>query len=558
MQDNDAGEITISYEELNVKMQDNWQKVLLPDVSPEFEDDINPIIPPTSGIRIELLEKRGDEYYCPVSRYSLFLRIFKSISMILSEKMDHPAKILVTSDERPTSDKLVKDCIRILACDGHEIHVQDEKEGVLAFPDFKHSGVSTPYSSASIAVFPELDAVICITASHNSLVWNGVKFYYQQPIPIAGNMMKEISERALNTNVVLLENEKDIVLNGRNYEAKINDYVKDLIQKIIPIKGIQDKPIILWPYMGDGKGIHDILNHFNFKIVKISKRMEPPDPTINFPLAEVKGHMEANRSDLAILLDADRDRIVFLVKVNDEYVKMNPNELYTSMHNILVNHFNKQLLNVRTVPSDPRSDGASSFTIETGVGYKHLGIVQYLACGLPVEQSQFESALIYGKTKGTKVKIDSQEKLIAFLNEKLAADPEKSMIMALWEESGGHTANIVTPVVEQGKITKLKSDLPLIGDKFPAVAIILLSELISRDYNLLDAIDMSIIGKRIKISADDRRKKGIMEALDNLVGNTVTIEGTDYRVEDYRDNGKKLRAKTVAITFDDGYSDNYL
>ncbi len=534
------GENQIRFEDLSLSTTGGTTRIVLPELSLEERETIDPIIPPTSGIRIKLLEQKDDGYTCLASKYTLFLRLFKAISIILKREKSGGAKVLITSDERPTSDRLLKHAMRVLASDGHAINVQHEREEKLSASGFHHSGVSTPYSSACIALFLEIDAVITVTASHNSATWNGIKYYHKLPIPIAGDLMKEISRIAISLDEILLEDESKITLNGRDYESIVNDYVKRVISGILPVERLAGKPVVLWPYMGKAKGLHDLLTSYGVNVIKIDKTMEPPDPTVNFNINEVKGYLDKFGANLAILLDADRDRIVFLIKHGNEYIKLNPNELYTAMHNIL-SKLGKRIINVRTVPSDPRCDQASLCTIESGVGYKHLGIIQFVAAGKHVDASQFESALIYGKELDNRTRLNTRDSLLKFLD-KFIPRSQDAISMVLWEESGGHTVNLVKPVLSpvDGSVERLEPVLPLIGDKFPAPAIVILSELIERGYDLVEAVDTSIIGSRMEIDANDERKREVMRILEKYAGTTITIGNKDYNVVDYRDNSGML------------------
>ena len=528
----------IDFEELNVKEDGDHEIISLPVLPEEKIKMINPLIPPTSGIRLKLLEQKEKRYFCSAENYSMFLRLFNAIGALMTERSGNGANILITSDERPTSDKLVSHAIQILVSAGHTIYIQHQEEEKVPMVEFNHSGVSTPYSSACLALFHNIDAVLTVTASHNSALWNGVKFYFKNPIPIAGDTMRSISQKAINTDKVTLKPRSEITLNGKDYEAKVNEYVKELISHIIPIEAVQGKKIILWPYMGNARGINDLLKGLGIEVILIEQTMEPPDPTVNLSIDDVEKLLEENDSPLAILLDADRDRIVFIVKTRDGFIKMNPNELYTSMHNILISKFDKKVINVRTVPSDPRCDNLSICTIESGVGYKHLGIIQFVACGMDIDQSQFNSALVYGDESNGKIRLDNRDKIKDFLQKHLE-NTSGNILMVLWEESGGHTINIVTPG-QNSEGFSLKSTLPLIGDKFPAPAIVILSELLAREYDLQDAIDSSISGKRITIKANDERKQEIMNRLEGLVGKTISIDEKTYQVGDYRDNQGNL------------------
>ncbi|MBD3185335.1 hypothetical protein GF325_00790, partial [Candidatus Bathyarchaeota archaeon] len=329
MDDTGNIEVKIDYEELDSKRIGQFLHVNLPPLTTEEEDIINPLIPPTSGIRISLLEKKDGVFHCPASRYCMFLRIFKAISLLLLEKMGHPAKILITSDERPTGDRLVRNAMQVLAVDEHEFVVQRHEPGDLPLSKFIHSGLSTPYSSSCIAIFDDIDAVICVTASHNSIQWNGVKFYLNVPIPIAGDLMRSISNHALQQTLIKMIDADKITVHGRDCEVAVNDYIKDLMGKVIPLEGVSGKTIIVWPYMGKAPGIVNLLQDLGVNVKRIDKQMEPPDPTVNFPRKEIIETMKQHDARIAVMLDADRDRIVFMLKRENAYQKMNPNELYT-------------------------------------------------------------------------------------------------------------------------------------------------------------------------------------------------------------------------------------
>lgn len=239
---------SIQYERLKLEPIDGGEKVLLPAMTADQVEEVDPLIPPTSGIRLKILDRQdGAAPTCPASKYTMFLRLFKAISIILKEKLGRRARMVVTSDERPTSDMLVRHALQVFAFDGHELLVQTSAKKTISLDQFVHSGMSTPYSSATIAVLAGIDAVITVTASHNSVVWNGIKFYFKQPIPVAGDLLKEVSKKAINLVEVPLKAPSAVQLKGDDMETRINGYVQDVIKGIIPIQGIRGKPVVLWP-----------------------------------------------------------------------------------------------------------------------------------------------------------------------------------------------------------------------------------------------------------------------------------------------------------------------
>ena len=154
--------------------------------------------------------------------------------------------------------------------------------------------------------------------------------------------------------------------------------------------------------------------------------------------------METEGSDLAILLDADRDRIALYVKQNGEYNFYIPNEIYSALHNILANDYQKKIINVRTIPSDLRGDESSFLNVLTGVGYKHLGIILYFLFDIEVDQSKVDTAILYIEGESKKlIKINEPIPLkenIQDLMKKNQLDDQQFLIV-MWEESGGHTLN---------------------------------------------------------------------------------------------------------------------
>ncbi|GAH11935.1 unnamed protein product, partial [marine sediment metagenome] len=88
---------------------------------------IDPIVAPTSGLRIQILdqiEKKGKKKLLLTNRkLFLFLRVFKAISQQYIEmKKGKNLKILIVTDNRPTKSILLQYCSQIFAYDGYEIY----------------------------------------------------------------------------------------------------------------------------------------------------------------------------------------------------------------------------------------------------------------------------------------------------------------------------------------------------------------------------------------------------------------------------------------------------
>ena len=84
----------------------------------------------------------------------------------------------MVSDDRPSSSYLVKIFAKILAYDDYQIYFQTPIDPVsleAVKTDPYYSRMGTPHASASVVLFDEVDLVIVITASHNGILWNGIK-----------------------------------------------------------------------------------------------------------------------------------------------------------------------------------------------------------------------------------------------------------------------------------------------------------------------------------------------------------------------------------------------
>ena len=497
----------------------------LPEMSKESIEMLDPIVPPTSGIRMPIYEKSEKNYHMNSESFFRFLRVFKAVAMVgKSElKKEHP-NVFICSDDRPSADILTEHCAKIFAKEGYSIFMQDsEKQEENSF----YSRMSAPYASATIALFDYIDIIIMITASHNELIWNGVKFYFELPIPISGRVMKEVSKIALQLKEIPLEQNPKITYIDAN--TKNNEYIMNLISRIIDINILKGTKVLLWPYLGTSPEIQDLMLKLGMDVYLIDEDINPPNPTEELDSERIINTMKEQNIEIAIMLDADRDRIVFIIKdaKTGQYINLSPNELYTSMHNILTKNFQKKIINVRTIPSDPRSDDSVLITYSTGVGYKHLGMLLYLAMGQEVEWGKLKTGILYKKIRSGYVPIQFHEEIVSDIREKNGIS--ENVIMVSWEESGGHTFNIIDFSEKDGKIIA-KSDFPLIGDKYPAPALLILTALIKMKYSLPEWIDNSIAGARTVIDADDKKKMEIIQYFSQRKGQTYEISGRKYNL----------------------------
>lgn len=531
--------IEYKFEEIPLEDIDNYKILKLPSLTDDEIEIIDPIVAPTSGLRIQILEPidKGEskKYILHKRVLFLYLRVLRAISHKYKDiKGEDNLKVLIVTDDRPTNDVLLKFCSQIFSYEGFEIYYQADDNG--------KSRISSPYGAASVALLQNINLVIVLTASHNDLSWNGIKFYIDYPIPISGDLFKDISKMALEFKEIKFNPDfKPVLIDA---EQQNNNYVIALLSKVLEIKSLKGKDIIIWPYLGKARGIVNLFAQLGARVHLIEEEINPPNPIKEIREGRLQKEMSNTNSNLAILLDADRDRIALYVKQDGKYLTYIPNEIYSAMHNILAKEFNKKIINVRTIPSDLRGDNASFLNILTGVGYKHLGIILYFLFDIDVDQSKIDSAILYIKGEENElIKIDNPAPLKARIKkimEESQLDNQQFLIV-MWEESGGHTLNILNVSrVDETYNYEFKTEFPLIADKYPVPALVLASELIARGFKISESIDWSIVGINQTIHADDKEKVKIMENFAKNDGNQVSIANTNYLVDALSDNQENI------------------
>ncbi|NVM44910.1 MAG: hypothetical protein HWN79_08330 [Candidatus Lokiarchaeota archaeon] len=516
-----------------------YKTLKLPKLTKEEKFLIDPIVAPTSGLRIQILdqfEERGEKKLLLTNRkLFLFFRVFKAISQQYKEmKNGKNLKILIATDDRPTKSILLQYCSQIFAYDGYEIFYQEDISG--------ESKISSPYGAASVALIEEIKLIIVLTASHNELSWNGIKFYIDYPMPMSGDLFKVISNKALKFKEIGFDPKfKPILIDA---EKKNNDYVISLISKVLEIESLKNKKIVIWPYLGKARGIVNLFTCLGANVILIDEEINPPNPIQEIREDKLKQVMESERSEIAILLDADRDRIALYVKQNGEYNFYIPNEIYSALHNILANDYGKKIINVRTIPSDLRGDDTSFINILTGVGYKHLGVILYYLLGINVDQSKVDKAILYFEDENKHLKkINNAEPLKRILFEKIQKNDlfEEKFLIVMWEESGGHTLNILNSVgTDNFDGFHFESEFAIIADKYPVPALVLITELIARGHEISKSIDWSIKGINRTISAVDKEKIKIMRNFAKNDNKILSINNKEYKVSALSDNTNSI------------------
>jgi len=531
--------IDFEVETVEFEQYEGIKKLKLPDLTEEEKNIINPIVAPTSGLRIQILNiKMPNEqniYILTKRKLFLFLRMFKAISRKFKEiKNNQNLKILIFTDDRPSKDILLQYCSEIFAYDGFDVYYQVDSPG--------ESKISSPYGAASIALYDDINLVIVLTASHNDLSWNGIKLYIDYVIPMSGDLFKDISKKALEVNEIHFKS--DFTPIRIEAEQKNNDYVINLLSHVLEIEWIRGKNIVIWPYLGKARGIVNLFKYYGANVTVVDEELNPPNPLKNIQEEKLQNIMSKADSNIALLLDADRDRIVLYVKQNGEYYTYIPNEIYSAMHNILAHKFNKKIINVRTIPSDLRGDDSAFLNILTGVGYKHLGVIMYFLLGIDVDKSKVDTAILYYEDEQKNlIKINKpnplKQQIIKLMkNQNLESE---SFLMVYWEESGGHTLNILD--ISKNNTTggyDFTTKFTVIADKYPVPALVLITELICRGYVISESIDWSIKGINRTIPAIDEEKISIMRNFEKNHNKKILIDKKEYKVQALSDNNEMI------------------
>ncbi|MHA1104272.1 MAG: hypothetical protein ACTSPN_00870 [Promethearchaeota archaeon] len=303
--------IDFKIEEVNNYKKEDRDTILLPELTEEEKRLIDPIVAPTSGLRIQIFDIREQNlYFLTQRKLFLFLRVFKAISLKYKKlKNNKNLNVLIVTDNRPSKDILLRYCSEIFAGDGFKVyHQKDIKE---------ESKLSAPYAAASVALLNDINLILMLTASHNELSWNGIKFYINYPMPMSGDMFKEISKCAMELQEITLK--RDYIPEIIDAERINNEYVKQLLEDVLEIKSIKGKNIVIWPYLGKARGIVNLFKDYGANVILIDEEINPPNPIKEFRKEKLQRIMQENNSDLALLLDADRDRIALYAKQNGEY-----------------------------------------------------------------------------------------------------------------------------------------------------------------------------------------------------------------------------------------------
>jgi len=160
---------------------------------------------------------------------------------------------------------------------------------------------------------------IVITASHNPLPWNGLKFIATDGIFLDGNEMLRLKERrieiAKNLNRI-----KKFSGSCRSYDHAIDDHIQSVLN--IPyidqslIRKAKFKVVADAVNGAGSRAIPELLSHLGCTVVELNCSADKPFPRSPEPLpenlAELSQAVLASNADLGLAVDPDGDRLAIV------------------------------------------------------------------------------------------------------------------------------------------------------------------------------------------------------------------------------------------------------
>lgn len=240
--------------------------------------------------------------------------------------------VAIGYDSRIKSDEFSKECAEVLAANGIKAYI---------YPRL----MPTPMLSFAV-IRLKCQSGIVITASHNPSKYNGYKCYD----PAGFQMTEEAANATYEciSKVDMFDGVKRIPFE-EGLEKGLIEYISDdiaeefyalVMQRPINPEIVKnsDLKVIYTPLNGTGRiPVTTVLDRAGFKNVKIVKEQEMPDgkfPTCPYPNPEIQQVFECGlkmtedyKADLMLATDPDCDRVGIAVRVGEEYVLLNGNDV---------------------------------------------------------------------------------------------------------------------------------------------------------------------------------------------------------------------------------------
>ena len=215
-------------------------------------------------------------------------------------------KVIIARDTRPSSEALSHLLISVLLAKGKKVL----DLGITSTPNLKFT-ISQE----------EADAGVMITASHNSIEWNGMKFFTKGGLYFKSsewrNWHKALSIKNNNGSSYLLQT-KD----KGSYQkiSKVKEHVEAVLSMVSSsrVKSIQDEgfKVLIDSVGGTGlEGMTYLLEKLNCQVVSINQKMKGNDfpreaePTVA-NLVDFTKHLKKDKFSIGFALDPDADRLV--------------------------------------------------------------------------------------------------------------------------------------------------------------------------------------------------------------------------------------------------------
>ena len=298
-------------------------------------------------------------------------RAVEGIAQYLKSTNQH-GKVLVGYDKRPNSDKFAETASVILQNHGFDVYVADD-------------AVPTPVLSFSVAK----QGAVCgveITASHNPLNYNGIKFQPGNGAPAAKEVTSAIEAK------IPEKPPKPHAFPKRPVNLK-EDYLKALDDKVDLSRAVGMHIIIDTMYGTSTGYLTQLLTTHGGNVEELHNVRDSnaeklqPNPTVD-NLSELINAVVEKKADLGIANDGDADRIAAV----DSAGKYYPANLLS----LIITEYLFKFKGVhgpiaRTVSTTSALDRlAASYNVpvvETPVGFKHLANEMDKGAVIGVEQS---------------------------------------------------------------------------------------------------------------------------------------------------------------------------
>ena len=164
--------------------------------------------------------------------------------------------------------------------------------------------------------------------------------------------------------------------------------------------------------------------------------------------------------------------------------------------------------------------------------------------GVDVDKSKVDKAILYFEDENKQlIKFNNSKPLLEHMKKLLddqSIENEK-FIVVMWEESGGHTLQILSAKNHsETNEFNFTTKFPIIADKYPVPALVLIAELISRGHVISESIDWSIVGINRTIPAIDQQKIKIMKNFEKNDKKMVVVGEYEYMVHSLSDNNNMI------------------